>query len=110
MWIDNDDDVKKLKTLLKADLIGLDMEWRPPLHQSHQTKPALFQISSKECAFVIDLVAMSESRILDEVLTEVFRNEESIIIGFDFLGDIQMFVDHLPGLEFIRYIENFVDA
>ena len=44
------------------------------------------------------------------MLTEIFRNEESILIGFDFMGDIQMFEDHFPHMKFIRYIENFTDA
>ena len=29
-WIDNQNDVKKLKLLLKSKYIGLDSEWRPP--------------------------------------------------------------------------------
>jgi hypothetical protein len=40
----------------------------------------------------------------------MFKNEDSTIVGFDFIGDIQMFVDYLPHMKFFRYIENFVDA
>ena len=40
----------------------------------------------------------------------MFKNEESIIVGFDFIGDIQMLADHLPNMKFFSYIENFVDA
>ena len=56
------------------------------------------------------MIALGKSKVLDETLTEIFRNEECILTGFDFEGDVQMFVDYLPEMKFIRYIENFVDA
>lgn len=88
-WIGEESDIPKLKELLDEPLIGIDSEWRPELSQYHRTRPSLFQISGKKTAFLIDLLALQRSSNLDEMLTEVFKNPLSTIIGFGFNSDIE---------------------
>ena len=109
-WIGTDEDCKKLEVLLEDEFIGVDSEWRPQLTQIHKTKPSLFQISGAKNAFLIDLVSLQKSQVLDDTLTKVFSNPKSTIIGFGFSSDIDQFARKLPNLNFIRYCKNFIDA
>jgi len=108
--ISTEEDVPKLEVLLNEPLIGMDSEWRPQLTMLHKTKPSLFQISGETDAFLIDLVALQRSKVLDEMLTEIFSNPESIIIGFGFTADIEQFASKLPHINFIKYFKRFIDA
>ena len=44
------------------------------------------------------------------MLTQIFSNPESTIIGFGFSSDIDQFAQKLPHLKFIKYVKNFIDA
>jgi len=109
-WIGTENDVSKLSQLLQEEFIGVDSEWRPQLTQLHKTKPSLFQISGSKTAFLIDLVSLQKSKVLDDMLTSIFSNPNSIIIGFGFSSDIEQFAKKLPNLNFIKYVKNFIDA
>jgi hypothetical protein len=90
--------------LLNDEFIGVDSEWRPQLTQYHKTKPSLFQISGAKDAFLIDLVSLQKSKVLDDMLSQIFRNPKSTIVGFGFSSDIDMFTRKLPHLNFIKYV------
>ena len=109
-WIGTEEDVPKLKELLNEPFIGMDSEWRPELSQYHRTRPSLFQISGRKTVFLIDLISLQRSDKLDQMLSEVFKNESSTIIGFGFNSDIEQFAVKHPHLKFIKYIKNFIDA
>lgn len=74
-WIGNEQDVPKLEILLQDELVGVDSEWRPQLTQYHKTKPSLFQISGANNAFLIDLVSLQKSKLLDDTLSKIFSNQ-----------------------------------
>ena len=44
------------------------------------------------------------------MLTKIFSNPASVIIGFGFSSDIEQFARKLPNLKFIKYVKNFIDA
>ena len=48
--------------------------------------------------------------MLDEVLTEIFTNEESIMIGFSFASDSSVFKKCLPKMTFYQDFTRIVDA
>jgi len=73
-FVHTEQDVAKLEVLLKEPFIGVDSEWRPQLTQLHKTKPSLFQISGSKDAFLIDLVSLCNSKVLDTMLSNVFAN------------------------------------
>ena len=59
---------------------------------------------------MIDLVALEKSKVLDEMLSSIFSNKNSIVIGFGFKSDIDQFQKRLPHLKFLNKIESFIDA
>ena len=73
-------------------------------------RPALLQLSDETDAFLIDLVSLANSQVLDQVLTELFTFERTICIGFAFKSDLDVFGKHLPRMNFYKYIHNFIDA
>jgi ribonuclease D len=76
----------------------------------HNSKPSMLQISSKTDAFLIDLFYLASNKKLDEVLSRVFRSENTVVIGFGFSSDIDMFSRKHPQMGFIKYIRKFIDA
>ena len=109
-WVGTEKDVQKLEVLMHEELIGVDSEWRPQLTRYHKTAPSLFQISGSKNAFLIDLLSLKKSKVLDQMLSQIFRNPNSTIIGFGFSADIEQFSRKLPHMNFIKFVENFVDA
>lgn len=83
------DDIVKLDQLFEEKYIGVDSEWRPALTKFHKTSPALFQISGKKVAFLIDFVSLKDSVELDIKLQQVFTFKESVIVGFSFGSDVE---------------------
>jgi len=73
-------------------------------------RPALLQLSDERNAYLIDLVSLANSQVLDQVLTELFTNEKTICIGFSFKSDMDVFAKHLPKMNFYKYMRNFIDA
>ena len=73
-------------------------------------RPALLQISDEENAFLVDMVALAGSKVLDEVLTEIFNADNSVLIGFSFKSDLDVFAKCLPTMSFYRLIKHFIDA
>jgi hypothetical protein len=59
---------------------------------------------------LIDFLALYDSIELDKKLQQVFCNNKSIVVGFAFHSDIDMFAKSFPKMQFYRYIKNFVDA
>ena len=60
--------------------------------------------------FLIDFVRLGDNILLDKKLTQVFCNPQSVIVGFAFNHDIDMFVRKFPKMKFYRLIKNFIDA
>ena len=102
--ISYEEDVDKLRCLLDEPYIGVDSEWRPALTRFHKTLPALFQISGAKVCYLIDFFRLRDSQYLDEVLTEVFRNPKSIVVGFSFNSDVEQYARKYPKMKFYRYI------
>lgn len=44
------------------------------------------------------------------MLCRIFSNPDSVIIGFGFSSDVEQFARKLPHLNFIKYVQNFIDA
>lgn len=44
------------------------------------------------------------------MLCKIFSNPNSIIIGFGFSSDVEQFAKKHPHLNFIKFVQNFVDA
>lgn len=70
--VSNEDEVDQLRALKEEKFIGVDSEWRPALVKFNKSVPALFQISGRKNAFLVDLITLANNPKLDRVLTEVF--------------------------------------
>jgi hypothetical protein len=100
-WVGSEEDIPNLLALLDEPYIGVDSEWRPTLTKFHKTKGiGLFQISGQKVCFLVDMAALKNSIELDKVLTKVFSNKFSTIVGFSFSSDIQQFKKKLPNMQF----------
>jgi hypothetical protein len=97
-WIGSPDDINKLDVLLNEPYIGVDSEWRPSLAKFHNTKPALFQIGGAGVVFLIDFFTLQEHQGLDAKLTQIFSNPHSVIVGFAFNSDVDMFAKKFPNM------------
>lgn len=48
-----------------SEFVGMDSEWRPTMTKFNKMRPALLQLSNDSNAFLIDLVALANSTVLD---------------------------------------------
>ena len=96
--------------LLDSPLIGVDSEWRPQLCKFDRMRPALFQISNKRVAYLIDLITLANNDVLDKALAQIFRSDKSTILGYSFRADLDVFSRYLPNMIFYRQFKWFLDA
>ncbi len=58
-------DCELLRSLIGREFVGMDSEWRPQMTKFDVMRPALLQLSDEQNAFLIDLVALANSQVLD---------------------------------------------
>ena len=73
-------------------------------------RPAILQLSDSNTAYLIDLVSLSNSQQLDQVLCEVFTNKDTVCVGFSFKSDLDVFSKYLPLMNFYKLFANFIDV
>jgi len=88
----------------------MDSEWRPTMTKFDNMRPALLQLADESDAYLIDLVALSGNQLLDEVLTAIFTNPDTLCIGFSFKSDLDVFARHFPTMKFYKLFVNFIDG
>ena len=91
-------------------MIGMDSEWRPTVKPFTEQRLAIFQLSSETDAYVIDLVALANSQVLDQKLTAIFEDERSLCLGFAFGSDTSMFKESMPHMNFFKKFARFLDV
>jgi LEA14-like dessication related protein len=109
-FIGSEEEVKLAEPLLESTCLGVDCEWRPSLVKFNPTGVALLQIGDKKNIFLIDMKALNESEVLDELLTKVFQNPDTNIIGMSFHCDLSALASGAPKLKFFKRIENLYDV
>jgi len=108
-FIGNEYDCERLDRLIGKEFVGVDCEWRA-FHGDGTNSigaVAIIQISSDSDAFVIDLIALAESKVLDAVMCHIFLT--STVVGFSFDSDLDMLDRHYPKLNFFRLIAKLLD-
>lgn len=67
------------------------------------------QIAGENEVFIIDMIALRQSKALDQMLTKVFSNEHSVIIGCGLSADLDQFQKELSHMKFFTNIPNLLD-
>ena len=108
-FIGTEQDVGHLRQLLGKPFVGMDCEWRPTMTKLDLMRPALLQLSDQSNAFLIDLVALANSVVLDQMLCEIFTHKETVCIGFGFQSDMDVLGRYLPRMQFFKNFAQFID-
>jgi hypothetical protein len=56
------------------------------------------------------MIKLGKSSKLDKMLTSLFNQKSTVIVGFGFSADLAMFRKFCPSLKFVDSIPRFVDA
>jgi len=64
-FIGTEKDCEILRSLTGKDMVGMDSEWRPQMTKFDVMRPALLQLSDENNAYLIDLIALANSQVLD---------------------------------------------
>jgi ribonuclease D len=72
-------------------------------------RPAILQLSDDLHTYLVDLVALSASQVLDNLLCEIMQHSETICVGFAFSGDVDLLASCLPKMTFFKKIIKFID-
>lgn len=74
---------------MNEKLIGVDSEWKPTFKKGEKANVAILQISDKNVAYLIDMIALAKNRVLDKTLCHIFSNRRSKILGWYFEYDTE---------------------
>lgn len=98
-FIEKENDVALMEVLVGKKYVGVDSEWRPQIHSWHKTKGlALLQIGSDTDVFLICMVNLRASKVLDKMLSKIFNHPSTTICGFSFKSDIAELKKQCPSL------------
>ena len=109
-FIGTERECQQLRKLIGKPIVGMDSEWRPTMTKFDSMRPALLQLSDETTAYLVDLVALAANPLLDNILTEIFTNPNTLCIGFSFKSDLDVFERHFPTMKFYKMFTNFIDA
>lgn len=59
--VEDEEGLEKVKNLLEAEIIGIDIEWRPTLMSFITAKPSIIQIVSENTYAIFDLFKLKEN-------------------------------------------------
>lgn len=90
-WVDREDQIHLLDALRDDEFVGVDSEWRPQLSKFDLTKQSILQIGGERTIFIIDMMVLGSSEILDHKLTKLFMSLSTTIVGFNFAADLSAF-------------------
>ena len=102
-------------------LIGLDCEWQPERERLERHKVSLLQLSDGHTSFIIDLQSLCDQQqmpgtplsvvetLLDTVLSNLFRNEKTVVLGFSVTTDLTRLAASYPHLQCFREYSAVVD-
>jgi len=81
---------------LSGDVLGFDCEWRPAFIKFTQYPVSIFQIATRNCVYIIDLIALNGSPLLDQKLSAVFQNNSIVKLGLSFAEDRKLLIKSYP--------------
>ena len=58
---------------------------------------------------MIDILALKNSKILDNMLSSIFQNPKTVVVGFGFSSDIAVFNKYCEHMKFLNYIPSFLE-
>ena len=102
-------DLTLLESLIGKDTIGVASEWKMSFSQSQRIRLSLLQICDEETVFLIDLIALGDSPALDQILTQIVSNENTVSIGFSFHQATSV-LNREKKLTFQNHFAKFVDV
>ncbi|VDK67117.1 unnamed protein product [Litomosoides sigmodontis] len=105
------EDLEKLYPIIgKADLIGIDAEWKPSF-MCTSDRVALFQISVQGCSYLVDVITL-ENELTEKQWTQFFKllfsESNAIKLGFDFLNDLRVLQASFPYLQPLEEMRNVI--
>lgn len=110
-FIGCEEDIEKAKSLIDMEVIGVDSEWRPTINNlATGHRVALLQVGNRHEVFLFDMLVMPFIPEFDELMTKVFSNPKSIIVGMSFHNDLREFYSDYPNLNFYKHIANLLDV
>jgi len=79
-----------------SDLLGFDCEWKAGLTRLQKHPVALFQIATRENTYLLDMLSLAASPILDSKLSALFLNPRVVKLGLSFDGDRKQLLRSYP--------------
>ena len=89
-----------------SDVVGFDCEWLPPLISINDSPVALFQIATRSGAFLLDMLKLHDSSLLDSKLSTLFANAHIVKVGMSFDGDLRKLRESCPTLACFQVVAN----
>jgi hypothetical protein len=79
-----------------SDLLGFDCEWKAGLTRLQTYPVALFQIATRENTYLLDMLSLAHSPVLNTKLSALFLNQRVRKLGLSFDGDRKQLIRSYP--------------
>ena len=66
-------------------------------------------MSSRKEAFLVDLIALGNNKVLDEAFCKIFKSEKTTCLGFSFSSDLAEFKKSFKDMTFFQDFAHFLD-
>jgi len=110
IFVQDDAGVEKAKELLKADMVGIDSEWRPALMTFVNSRPAILQISSEKTYCIFDLLKLDGNMNFSELIKSLFMSMSILKLGLALKDDMRLICQKFPKMLCFHNMFNVIDV
>ncbi len=109
IFVEDDSGIEKAKELLKAEVVGIDSEWRPALMTFATTKPAIMQIASEKTLAIFDLNRLDGNLNFAELIKSLFMSTTILKLGLALREDMRLVCAKYPKMPCFHHMFNYID-
>ena len=107
--VNDDIELEKVQPLLKSDLVGIDIEWKPSLMTLVDIKPSILQICSEKVFAIFDLLKLEGSAKFDEFIKTLFMSMSILKLGLGLKEDMKLLCVKYPHIQSFHHIFSYID-
>ena len=109
IFVEDNAGIEKAKALLKADVVGIDTEWRPALMTFVGVKPAIMQISSEKTFAIFDLNKLDGNLHFAEFIKTLFMSMNILKLGLALKEDMRLVCGKYSKMLCFHHMFSYID-
>eukprot|EP00698_Gefionella_okellyi_P014715 TRINITY_DN4089_c0_g1_i2.p2 TRINITY_DN4089_c0_g1~~TRINITY_DN4089_c0_g1_i2.p2 ORF type:complete len:209 (-),score=51.65 TRINITY_DN4089_c0_g1_i2:904-1530(-) len=110
IWVQQEQDLTAARdVLLSADVVGVDSEAKPTRSPGEPSIPSLLQLATRTHVVVIDLIALADSAVLQQLLLTLWQIPHIVKLGIGLANDIRKLKAAFPKATCYNFVKSHID-